>query len=132
MQRYRHQEFIRFLNAVEAAVPAGKLIHAIMDNYAAHKHPKVMAWLERHLCCTGDGRLDAELRGFSLTRAIASQVPDIAGQIDAGRERELSAELCRRTGIKAKGIIASMAVFEKRVLMTTMPVPGPGSHLIPT
>ena len=28
MQRHRHQEFIRFLNAVEAAVPAGKLIHA--------------------------------------------------------------------------------------------------------
>ncbi len=48
MQRHRHQEFIRFLNAVEAAVPAGKLVHAILDNYAAHKHPKVMAWLERH------------------------------------------------------------------------------------
>ena len=48
MQRHRHQEFIRFLNAVEAAVPAGKLVHAIMDNYAAHKHPKVRAWLARH------------------------------------------------------------------------------------
>ena len=48
MQRHRHQEFIRFLNAVEAAVPAGKVIHAIADNYAAHKHPKVRAWLARH------------------------------------------------------------------------------------
>src|SRR6059058_4350362 len=48
MQRHRHQEFIRFLNAVEAEVPAGKLIHAIVDNYAAHKHPKVRAWLARH------------------------------------------------------------------------------------
>ena len=48
MQRHRHQEFIRLLNAVEAAVPAGKLVHAIMDNYAAHKHPKVMRWLGRH------------------------------------------------------------------------------------
>jgi transposase len=48
MQRHRHQEFIRFLNAVEAAVPAGKLVHPIMDNYAAHKHPKVRAWLARH------------------------------------------------------------------------------------
>jgi transposase len=48
MQRHRHQEFIRFLNAVEAAVPAGKIIHAIADNYAAHKHPKVRAWLSRH------------------------------------------------------------------------------------
>jgi transposase len=48
MQRHRHQEFVRFLNAVEAAVPAGKVIHAILDNAAAHKHPKVVAWLERH------------------------------------------------------------------------------------
>jgi transposase len=48
MQRHRHQEFLRFLNAVEAAVPAGKLVHAILDNYGTHKHPKVLAWLARH------------------------------------------------------------------------------------
>jgi hypothetical protein len=45
MQRHRHQEFIRFLNTVEAEVPAGKLIHGIVDNYAAHKHPKVVPCL---------------------------------------------------------------------------------------
>jgi transposase len=48
MARHRHQEFIRFLNRIEAAVPAGKLIHAILDNDAVHKHPKVRAWLTRH------------------------------------------------------------------------------------
>ena len=48
MQQHRHQEFIRFLNAVERTVPAGKLIHAIADNYATHKHPKVREWLVRH------------------------------------------------------------------------------------
>jgi transposase len=48
MQRHRHQEFLRFLNAVEAAVTAGKLVHAVLDNYATHKHPKVRAWLARH------------------------------------------------------------------------------------
>jgi transposase len=48
MQRHRHQEFVRFLNAVEAAVPAGRLVHAVLDNYATHKHSKVMAWLGRH------------------------------------------------------------------------------------
>ena len=26
----------------------GKLIHAILDNYAVHKHPRVRAWLARH------------------------------------------------------------------------------------
>ncbi len=45
MQKHRHQEFIKFLNAVERSVPAGKIIHAILDNYATHKHPKVKQWL---------------------------------------------------------------------------------------
>jgi len=48
MHKHRHQEFIRFLNAIERAVPADKPIHAIADNDATHKHPKVLAWLARH------------------------------------------------------------------------------------
>ena len=48
MPRHTHKEFLRFLNAVERAVPAGKVIHAILDNYATHKHPKVRKWLADH------------------------------------------------------------------------------------
>jgi len=48
MQRHRHQELIRFLNAIDAKVAAGKMVHVILDNYAAHKHPKVLRWLARH------------------------------------------------------------------------------------
>ncbi|ADP69993.1 Integrase catalytic region [Rhodomicrobium vannielii ATCC 17100] len=48
MKRHRHQEFIKFLNAVERKVPAGKIIHVILDNYGTHKHPKVDAWLADH------------------------------------------------------------------------------------
>ena len=48
MQRHRHQEFIKFLNAVERKVPAGKIIHVILDNYGTRKHPKVKAWLADH------------------------------------------------------------------------------------
>src|SRR5215468_10645677 len=48
MQRHRHQEFIRFLNTIAAEIPAGKIIHVVLDNYATHKHPKVLAWLGRH------------------------------------------------------------------------------------
>jgi transposase len=48
MQRHRHQEFIRFLNQIERSVPKDKEIHAIVDNYAAHKKDKVAAWLQRH------------------------------------------------------------------------------------
>jgi transposase len=48
MQRHRHQEFDRFLNLIEAQVPARKAIHVILDNYAAHTHPKAREWLVRH------------------------------------------------------------------------------------
>jgi transposase len=48
MQRHRHQEFIRFLNGIEKTAPTKKTVHVILDNYAAHKHPKVIAWLARH------------------------------------------------------------------------------------
>ena len=48
MQRHRHQEFIRFLNTIEAEVPAAKQVHVVLDNYATHKHPKVIEWLGRH------------------------------------------------------------------------------------
>jgi transposase len=48
MARHRHQEFIGFLDTIEAQVPRRKAIHAIVDNYATHKHPTVRAWLARH------------------------------------------------------------------------------------
>jgi transposase len=45
--RHRHQEFIRFIATIERSVPTGKVIHAILDNYAAH-NPQVLAWLAEH------------------------------------------------------------------------------------
>ena len=33
---------------MERAVPVGKVIHAIADNYATPKHPKVLEWLAEH------------------------------------------------------------------------------------
>jgi len=48
MQRHRHQEFIRFLNTIEAQVPARNTVLAIVDNYATHKHPTVRKWLAHH------------------------------------------------------------------------------------
>ncbi len=48
MARHRHQEFIGFLDTIEAQVPRRKAIHAIVDNYATHKHPTVKAWMLEH------------------------------------------------------------------------------------
>lgn len=48
MPRHRHQEWIKFLKQIDAETPPGLELHLIVDNYATHKHPKVLAWLKRH------------------------------------------------------------------------------------
>jgi transposase len=48
LKRHRHQEFLRFLRAIDRATPKRLDLHLIVDNYATHKHPKVKAWLARH------------------------------------------------------------------------------------
>lgn len=47
-QRHRTKEFIGFLNAFEREIPAGKVVHVVLDNLQTHKSPPVMRWLERH------------------------------------------------------------------------------------
>lgn len=46
--RHRHQEWLRFLQQIDAQTPADRELHLIVDNYATHKHPKVTAWLGKH------------------------------------------------------------------------------------
>lgn len=48
MARHRHQEFIRFLNALEREIPSGKVVHAVLDNVSSHKTPELRRWLARH------------------------------------------------------------------------------------
>lgn len=49
-RRHRHQEFVKFLADIDAAVPAedGVTIHLVLDNYATHKTPAVKRWLAKH------------------------------------------------------------------------------------
>jgi transposase len=81
MQRHRHQEFIRFLNTVERTVPAGKIVHVILDNYGTHKHPKIIAWLKRHprfvfhFTPTSGSWLNAVETFFSTLTPQARRVP---------------------------------------------------------
>jgi hypothetical protein len=44
MQRHRHQEFNRFLNAVEAEVPKAKAIHVILDLSSAQASKGASSW----------------------------------------------------------------------------------------
>ncbi len=48
MPKHRHQEFLAFLKKVDRAVPQDLDLHAIIDNYSAHKHENVTAWLAEH------------------------------------------------------------------------------------
>ncbi len=47
-RRHRHQEFLRFLNDIDANLPRGLDVHLVLDNYGTHKVTKVRAWLARH------------------------------------------------------------------------------------
>jgi len=44
-RRHRSAEFLQFLKAIDASVPADLDIHLIMDNYGTHKTDKVRAWI---------------------------------------------------------------------------------------
>jgi transposase len=46
--RHRHQEFLRFLERVDAATDSGLAVHLILDNYGTHKHPEVKKWFADH------------------------------------------------------------------------------------
>jgi transposase len=46
--RHRHQEFLRFLKVIDAAVPKDLDLHLVLDNYATHKTPEIHRWLLRH------------------------------------------------------------------------------------
>jgi len=48
MDRHRHQEWIKFLEKIDQQTPPELALHLIIDNYSAHKHPKVQKWLKRH------------------------------------------------------------------------------------
>jgi transposase len=48
MPRHRHQERIKSLKKIDACTDPDADLHPVADNYATHKHPKVLRWLARH------------------------------------------------------------------------------------
>ena len=49
-RRHRHQEFLKFMKAIDASVPADDqvTIHLVLDNYGTHKTPAVRRWFAKH------------------------------------------------------------------------------------
>jgi HK97 family phage major capsid protein len=94
---------------------------------------------------TGDSQWDRQQCEFSITRAIAAQIDP---NVDAGREREVSQELARRSGRSFAGIAVPLAALSVRardaspqqlralerrdLISTTTPAGGAGGALIAT
>jgi len=47
-RRHRAAEYLKFLRAIDKAVPAELDVHVVCDNLATHKTPAVNEWIARH------------------------------------------------------------------------------------
>src|SRR5208282_1599250 len=93
--RHRHQEWLRFLRVIDQVTPPEKDLHLIVDNYATHKHPKVLRWLQRHprfhihFTPTSASWLNMverffrDLTGKRLKRGVFTSVPTLIDAINA-------------------------------------------------
>ena len=92
--RHRHTEWLKFLRQIDRQTPQGKDLHLVCDNYATHKHPKVMEWLEKHprfhlhFTPTSASWLNMVERFFrdltcqQLRRGVFTSVPELIETID--------------------------------------------------
>lgn len=71
-RRHRAVEFRKFLERIDAEVPADLDLHLILDNYGTHKTPAIHRWLVRHprfhlhFTPTGSSWLNLVERWFGL------------------------------------------------------------------
>jgi transposase len=94
-RRHRHQEFLRFLRAIDRNVPAELDVHLICDNYGTHKTSQIKRWLLRHprfqlhLTPTYSSWLNlverwfAELTNRKLRRSAHRSVAELEADINA-------------------------------------------------
>ena len=94
LPRHRHQEFLRFLRTLDREFPAGLELHLLLDNYGAHKHASVAAWLAKHprfqlhFIPTSSSWLNLVERWFrdltdkALRRGVFHSVPDLIAAIE--------------------------------------------------
>jgi transposase len=92
--RHRHVEWLKFLRQIERETPKDKALHLICDNYATHKHPKVLQWMERHkritvhFTPTSASWLNMVERFFRdiseqrLRRGVFTSVPELTAAIE--------------------------------------------------
>src|SRR5262249_5672151 len=71
-RRHRSEEFRKFLDAIDAVVPANLDVHLVLDNYGTHKTPLIHRWLVKrprfhlHFTPTGASWINMVERWFGL------------------------------------------------------------------
>ena len=95
LPRHRNREFLKFLRRIDREVPKGLQVHLILDNYGTHKHPNVVAWLDKHprfhlhFTPTSSSWLNLVERWFrnltdkAIRRGVFPSVPDLITAIEA-------------------------------------------------
>ena len=129
-RRHRASEFRRFLDAIDAAVPADLDIHLILDNYATHKAPKIKAWFARrpryhlHFTPTYASWLNQVERWFALLserqirRGVHRSVKELEEAVTAFIAHNNAAPRPFRWTKSADDILQSIARFCQRTLAT--------------
>jgi transposase len=95
LPRHRNGEFLKFLRTIDKEVPKSLQVHLICDNYGTHKHPNVVAWLDKHprfhlhFTPTSSSWLNLVERWFreltdkAIRRGVFGSVPDLVAAIEA-------------------------------------------------
>ena len=94
LPRHTNREFPRFLRKVDKEVPKGLQVHMILDNYGAHGHDNVGAWLAKHprfhfhFTPTSSSWLNLVERWFreltekAIRRGVFRSVPELVAAIE--------------------------------------------------
>ena len=92
--RHRHIEWLRFLKQIDTTVAPDLQIHVVLDNYATHKHPKVLRWLAKrarfhmHFTATSASWMNMVERFFRnlsedrLKRGVFKSVDELVAAIE--------------------------------------------------
>lgn len=127
-RRHRSQEFRRFLDTIEAQIPAALDVHLILDNYATHKTAVIRRWFAKrprfhlHFTPTYGSWLNlverwfAELTNKRIRRGVFRSVKELEKAIRdyiAIHNQDPKPFVWTRT---ADQILASLARFAQRTL----------------
>jgi transposase len=119
LPKHRHQEFLRFLDQIDASVDPELDVHLVLDNYGTHKHAEVKKWLTQrpryqlHFTPTSSSWLNQIERWFAeifaSTRAKRTNVSCVRSRWRQAK-KVASLRLCSRQNTRTGRPLFSCAV----------------------